>query len=87
MNVAWVVLHWNRHIEAVIPYVRFFLGVGVSAAHLGVVFGDADRLVVVRFCCFCGETQIWLGDLRVVLVFWFFLVLLMFRFAVFVRAN
>ena len=49
--------------------------VGITVANAAVIKGKSCLGVVVGpcpfsllFCCFCDETQVWLGDLRVVLL-------------------
>ena len=87
-HASWLGLHVCLNAVVLNSCFRMFLRVMQWTSHcvpwqiefVGVLFG-----LWPRFCCFwfsvvcfavsSGETQVWLGDLRVVVVWWFFVFL------------
>ena len=95
-QASWLGFHVCLNVVVLNSFFRMFLRVMQWSSHcvpwqidfVGVLFGLRPLFFFLVYCSGCfavssGETQVWLGDLRVVVVWWscvFFLVFLL-RFA------
>ena len=94
-QASWLGLHVCLNVVVLNSFFRMFLRVMQWSSHcvpwqidfVGVLFGLRPLFclvcvwfVVVCFAVSSGETQVWLGDLRVVVVWWFCVFFVVFDF-------